>query len=173
MARAVLYTNNMRQTTRLSAAILVALLSFTIPALALEKPSSAQASDVTARFADGGFHIDGLKAIEVGGIVVLRGKTTDPAEAARVADFAKTLGYERVANVVGVVDPPNDEVIERSAERALASHRTLDGCTFHIDSQQGVVHLAGRVQYELQKDVAANLVRSIDGVRDVKMEMQR
>ena len=163
----------MRQTTRLSAAVLVALLSFTLPALALEKPSSAQASDVTARFADGAFHIDGFKAIEVGGIVVLRGKTTDPAEAARVADFAKNLGYERVANVVGVIDPPDDQAIERNAERALASHRTLDGCTFHVDSQQGVVHLAGRVQYELQKDIAADLVRNVDGVRDVKMELVR
>jgi osmotically-inducible protein OsmY len=152
--------------------MLVALLSFTLPALALEKASSG-ANDVTARFADGGFRIDGLKAIEVGGIVVLRGKTTEPAEASRVAEYAKTLGYERVANVVGVVDPPDDGAIERRAERALASHRTLDGCTFHIDSDKGVVHLAGRVQYELQKDIAADLVRNIDGVRSVSMELQR
>ena len=152
--------------------MLVALLTFTLPALALEKASSG-ANDVTARFADGGFRIDGLKAIEVGGIVVLRGKTTEPAEAARVAEYAKSLGYERVANVVGVVDPPDDPAIERSAERALASHRTLDGCTFHINSQQGVVHVAGRVQFELQKDVAADLVRGIDGVREVKLELER
>ena len=153
--------------------VLVALLSFTLPAFGLDKASPTNTNDVTSRFAEGQFHIDGLKAIEVGGIVVLRGKTTDPAEAARVAEYAKGLGYERVANVVGVMDPPDDQAIELRAERALASHRTLDGCTFHIDSQQGVVHVAGKVQYELQKDVAANLVRSIDGVRDVKMELQR
>jgi osmotically-inducible protein OsmY len=161
----------MRTTTRVSAAIFVALLTLSIPALALEK--SADPGDVTARFADGGFHIDGLKAIEVGGIVVLRGKTTDPAEATRVAEYAKGLGYARVANVVNVVDPPDDQLIERSAERALASHRTLDGCTFHIDSEKGIVHLAGRVQYELQKDIAMDLVRNIDGVRSVSMELQR
>jgi osmotically-inducible protein OsmY len=164
----------MRKTSTLSAAILAALLTLPLPALALEK-SSAQgnASDITARFADGGFHIDGLKAIEVGGIVVLRGKTTEPAEAARVAEYAKGLGYERVANVVSVIDPPDDEAIERRAERAIASHRTLDGCNIRVDSQQGVVHLAGRVQYELQKDIAADLVRNLDGVLAVKMELQR
>jgi osmotically-inducible protein OsmY len=152
--------------------MLVALLAFTLPALARENASNG-ANDVTARFADGGFRIDGLKAIEVGGIVVLRGNTTEPAEAVRVAEYAKTLGYERVANVVGVVDPPDDQAIERRAERALASHRTLDGCTFQIASQNGVVHLAGRVQYELQKDIANDLVRNLDGVRSVSMELQR
>ena len=161
----------MRTTNRVSVAIFVALLSFSIPAFS--RDSSPPANDITARFADGGFRISGFRAIEVGGIVVLRGKTTEPAEVARVADYAHTLGYQRVANVVGVAEAPDDEGIERRAERALASHRTLDGCTFRIDSQQGVVHLAGRVQFELQKDIAAGLVRNIDGVRDVKMELQR
>lgn len=164
----------MKTKSTLSAAIFAALLSLSIPVFAVEKAAPApDASDLTARFADGGFQISGFKAIEVGGIVVLRGKTTDPAEVARVAQYAKNLGYERVANVVGLIDPPDDAAIERSAERALASHRTLDGCTFHIDSQQGVVRLAGRVQYELQKDIAADLVRGIDGVRDVKLDLQR
>ena len=162
----------MRTKTGLSALILVALLS-TLPAMARNTTPTPQANDVTARFADGSFNISGLRAIEVGGIVVLRGKTTDPAEAARVGDFARNLGYERVANVVTILSAPDDELIERSAERALASHRTLDGCTFQIDSQQGIVHIAGRVQYELQKDVAADLVRSIDGVREVKLALER
>lgn len=157
--------------TRLSFAILVMLLSLSIPAFAADQTPAA--NDVTARFADGSFNIDGLRAIEVGGIVVLRGKTFDPAEVARVADFAHNLGYQRVANVVGLMEAPDDEAIERRAERALASHRTLDGCTFHVDSEKGVVHIAGRVQFELQKDVAADLVRSIDGVRSVKMDLER
>ena len=146
------------------------LLSLSISAIA--RDTAPPSNDITARFADGGFNITGLRAIEVGGIVVLRGKTYDPAEVARVAEFAHNLGYQRVANVVGLVEAPDDEMIERRAERALAS-RSLDGCTFHIDSQQGVVHVAGRVQFELQKDVAADLVRGIDGVREVKMELVR
>ncbi len=161
----------MRTTNKLSATLLVALLSFSIPTLA--RDSSPPATDITARFADGGFRISGLRAIEVGGILVLRGKATEPAEVARVAEYAHSLGYARVANVVGIAEAPDDDAIERKAERALATHRTLDGCTFHIDSQQGVVHVAGRVQYELQKDIAADLVRNIDGVRDVKLELQR
>ena len=151
--------------------IFTALLSLTLPAMA--RDTSPPANDITARFADGGFQISSFRAIEVGGIVVLRGKATEPAEVARVAEFAHNLGYQRVANVVSIAAAPDDELIERSAERALASHRTLDGCSFQIDSQKGVVHLAGRVQYELQKDIAADLIRNIDGVRQVKLELQR
>ncbi len=161
----------MTKSNRLSAAILAALLSLSIPAVA--RDTSPPANDITARFADGSFNINELRAIEVSGIVVLRGRTTDPAEVARVAEYAHNLGYQRVANVVTIAEVPNDDAIERSAERALASHRTLDGCTFHVDSQQGVVHVAGRVQFELQKDIAAGLIRGIDGVRDVKMELRR
>jgi osmotically-inducible protein OsmY len=156
----------MKPSTRLSATILAALLILSIPAVAAD--TSPATNEVTARFADGGFKINGLRAIEVGGIVVLRGKTTDPAEVARVAEYAHNLGYQRVANVVGVVEPPDDAVIERTAERKLASQRSLDGCTFHIDSQDGVVHVAGHVQFELQKDVAIGLIRNIDGVREVQ-----
>jgi len=148
----------------------VTLLSLNISAIA--RDAATPSNDVTARFADGGFNISGLRAVEVGGIVVLRGKTIDPAEIARVAEFAHNLGYQRVANVVAIAETPDDEMIERRAERALASRR-LDGCTFHIDSQQGVVHVAGRVQFELQKDIVVGLIRGIDGVREVKMELER
>jgi osmotically-inducible protein OsmY len=158
-------------TNKLSAAIFVALLTLTLPAMA--RDTQPPATDITARFADGGFNINGFKALEVGGIVVLRGKTFDPAEAARVADYARNLGYERVANVVTITEAPDDPAIERSAERALANHRTLDGCTFHIESQQGIVHVGGRVQFEMQKDVVAGLIRGIDGVRDVKVDLER
>jgi len=162
----------MRTTNKLSAAIFVALLTLTtLPAMARNN-NEPPATDITARFAAGGFNIDGFKALEVGGIVVLRGKTFDPAEMARVADYARTLGYQRVANVVSLAEAPDDPAIERSAERALANRR-LDGCTFRIESQQGVVHVGGHVQFEMQKDVVASLIRGIDGVRDVKVDLER
>ena len=160
----------MKTTTKLSAAILVALLTLTLPAVA--RDSSPPTVDITARFADGGFNINGFQAIDVGGIVVLRGKTLNPAEVSRVADFAHNLGYQRVANVVTITEAPDDITIERRAERALSA-RSLDGCTFRIDSQQGIVHVAGHVQFELQKDIVAGLIRGIDGVRDVKVDLER
>ena len=161
----------MKTKPTLSAAILtVALLTITLPALA--RDSSPPTVDATARFADGGFKINGFQAVDVGGILVLRGKTLDPAEVTRVADFAHNLGYQRVANVVTIAEPPDDNAIERRAERALSA-RSLDGCTFRIDSQQGVVHVAGHVQFELQKDIVAGLIRGIDGVRDVKVDLER
>lgn len=160
----------MMKSTVLSAAILALLLT-AVPASAAH--DSAAANDVTAQFATGEFHISGLRAIEVGGIMVLRGTTTEPAELDRVAEYAHSLGYQRVANVVALVDPPDDALIERRAERALASNRSLDGCTFHIDSQDGIVRLGGHVHSELQKDVAADLLRTIDGVKEVRLELHK
>lgn len=164
--------NNVMKPKTLSAAILTVLLLAAIPALAVNQDSTAT-TDVTAQFASGGFHISGLRAVEIGGIVVLRGKTTEPAELERVSEYARTLGYDRVANVVALIDPPDDKSIERTAERALATNRSLDGCTFHIDSQDGVVQVTGKVQRELQKDVATSLLRNIDGVKEVRLDMQR
>jgi osmotically-inducible protein OsmY len=159
----------MTTANKMSATILAALLVLSIPAIA--KDSSPPATDVTAQFASGAFKINGLRAIEVGGIVVLRGKTVDTAEIARLSDFAHNLGYERVANVVSVIEVPDDVAIERRAERVLATQRSLDGCSFHVDSRAGVVNVAGRVQSELQKDLAINALRNIDGVREVHAEL--
>ena len=113
-------------------------------------------------------NIEGLSAVEIGGIVVLRGRTTDPSLAARAGMLAKNLGYARVANLIQVVTPPDDAAIERTAERQLGFRRALDGCQFHVDSNGGDVTIAGKVNHELQKDVAVNLLRQIDGVRSVR-----
>src|SRR5437868_4753439 len=93
--------NNVMKSKTLSAALLAVVLLTAVPAMAMH--DSAEATDVTAQFANGGFHISGLRAVEVGGIVVLRGQTTEPAELDRVGEYARTLGYQRVANVVALI----------------------------------------------------------------------
>ena len=152
------------------AALAAALvLTLTPPARAASAPATV---DLTQQFVSAGVHVSYLKAVEVGGIVVLRGDTDDAANAALAAATAQTLGYTRVANLIRVVDAPDDAKIERVAERQLAT-RVLDGCTFHVDSEKGVLTVDGRVQYELQKDLAMNILRSIDGVREVRASLQR
>lgn len=156
----------------LSAATIVfaALVLITIPALAAD--DTPRANNVTAQFASANLPIRGFQAIEVGGVLVLRGQAANAADVARAGAFAMQIGFPRVANLVRVIDPPDDAAIERTAERQLAT-RSLDGCTFHIDSQEGVVHLTGKVQYELQKDIAVALVRNVDGVREVRAQLAR
>jgi osmotically-inducible protein OsmY len=146
-----------------------AFLICAVPAIA-QQPAT---HDLTQQFVTAGVSVEGLRAVEVGGIVVLRGRTTDRAVAEQAASIAQSLGYARVANLIQVADVPDDARIERAVERKLAIYRGLDGTQIAIDSTNGVVRLTGKVSNELQKDMAASLVRNIDGVRAVQVALQR
>jgi osmotically-inducible protein OsmY len=141
--------------------------------IAGQASSAAQATDLTPQFRAAGVAIKDLKAFEIGGVVILRGHAVDRATAEAAGRAAQELGYARVANLVQVVPRADDAAIERIAERELATHRSLDGCTFHIDSQQGVVYVQGQVSHELQKDMAVELLRNIDGVKAVHADLQK
>src|SRR2546423_7299643 len=132
------------------------------------KADTSASVDITPQLQRSGLNIDGLRGIEVGGIVILRGKAADAGTAALAGAYVTQLGYTRVANLIEVVEPPDDAKIERTAERRLGLQRSLDGCNLHVDSNRGVVTVQGRVNSELQKDVALDIVRNIDGVRVVK-----
>jgi osmotically-inducible protein OsmY len=142
---------------------------FALPVFAATPP---QTTDLTPQFEPAELRVHNLRAVEVGGIVLLRGDTDDPAQAVAATTYAQSLGYYRVANLIRVVDHPNDDQIERIAERKLAT-RTLDGCSFRVQSNRGVVTIDGKVRYELQKDLALALVRNIDGVREVRSAISK
>ena len=158
-----------RTTTIRSAAVLAALFVFASYAAALEPA----ANDITAKFVTAGVEVPDLRAVEVGGIIVLRGNAASPVEAERAGQIARDLGYTRVANLVRVIEPADDASIQRLAERELSRHRGLDGSSIRVKSVRGIVSLAGRVSQELQKDMAITLVRNIDGVRGVTSSLQR
>src|SRR5436309_3468528 len=147
------------KTTILSAALAAALL---LPISPAQAASARESQDVTASFISAGVNGPDLRAIEVGGILILRGSAATPADGDRAAQFARELGYARVANLIRVADPVDDGAIERLAERELSRHRGLDGTNIRIKSQRGVVNLSGHVAQELQKDMAVSLIRNID-----------
>ena len=151
--------------TALAAVLVLALGSFdAAQAASAPKPGT---TDLTAQFRAAGADTEELQVSEVGGIVVIRGRTLDKAKAENAGRIAQSLGYARVANLVQTIEPADDAAIQRRAERELAIHRSLDGCSFRVQSRQGVVRIAGRVHSELQKDVAVQLLRNVDGVREV------
>lgn len=160
----VMRSNNLKLSIALAASLICA-----VPAIA-QQPAT---HDLTQQFVTAGVSVEGLRAVEVGGIVVLRGRTTDRSSAEQAGSVAQSLGYARVANLIQVAGVPDDARIERVAERKLAIHRSLDGTQIAIDSTNGVVRLTGKVSNELQKDMAASLVRTIDGVRAVQVALQR
>jgi osmotically-inducible protein OsmY len=152
-------------------AALVAALAVTLTPAA--RAATGDPVDLTPQFRAAGLNVEALRAVEVGGIVVLRGRTGDRAVAEQAGTVARSFGYQRVANLIQVIERPDDEAIRRMAERQLGLRRSLDGCKFLVASNGGIVRLGGQVQYELQKDVAISVVRQIDGVREVKSDLQR
>ena len=154
----------MKRTSISLIALAVAIL-LAVPAAYAGQP---QANDLTKQFRDGGLSdIDQLRVVEIGGIVVVRGRTADPARAAQAAILAQSLGYTRVANLVQVELPSDDAAIQRQAERVLVMHRGFEGAKFTVATQNGVVRVGGRISHEMQRDMAVNLIRNIDGVKAV------
>lgn len=145
------------------------VLFLAIPMMA-EPPAT---SDVTLQFMSAGIAAEGFRAVEVGGIVVLRGRVADKAMAEQASTVAQSLGYTRVANLIQVADVPDDARIARMAERELGVNRGLDGTQIKVASTNGIVRLTGTVLNEIQKDMALHLVRNIHGVRSVQMALRR
>ena len=149
-----------------TALVLTALLS--VPAWA----AAPEATNLTPAFRDAGTTVDRLEVYEIAGIVIIRGRAVSQADAERLSHHARGLGYDRVANLVQIVRH-DDDAIARAAEMELSRHRSLDGCRFSVQSNGGVLRVAGFVQHELQKDVAVQVLRSIDGVQSIETQLKK
>ena len=146
------------------------ILTAAASSAAVRRSPAPQPNDLTAQFVKGGIGLDQLQVYEIGGIVLIRGHAYSTSEAESAGRFALSLGYTRVANLIQVVVPPDDLAIVKTAERELTIYRPLEGCRFKVDSKLGVVHVAGTVQHDMQKDMALQIVRNIEGVRQVRAE---
>ncbi|HEX8251636.1 MAG TPA: BON domain-containing protein [Thermoanaerobaculia bacterium] len=129
-------------------------------------------TDLTPNFIQAGASLDRLQVYEIAGIVIIRGRAFDKAQAEEVGRVAQSLGYTRVANLVQVVEN-RDAEIARAAEVELSVHRSLEGCNFRVTSDNGNLRVAGEVQRELQKDVAMQVLRNIDGVKALEVTLNR
>ena len=93
MARQVLYpwqetANNMMSTTRRSVAIAVIILALTPTALA----AAPQTTDLTDQLRVAGAEVDRLQVSEIAGIVIIRGRVADKAQAEALGLYATSLG---------------------------------------------------------------------------------
>src|SRR5690349_11472495 len=147
-----------------AAAIVALVLALSPVATAAPAP---EAVDLTQTFRSAGAVLDRLQVYEISGIVIIRGRANEKAQAEEIGRIAQTLGYTRVANLVQVSENRNAEITRR-AEMELAVNRSLDGCKFHVSSEQGKVRVAGLVRHELQKDVAAQVLRNVRGIESIE-----
>ena len=158
----------MIRTITKAAAIFAILIAITPVAAA----ASPEAVDLTNTFRAAGATVDRLQVYEIAGVVLIRGRVADKAQATAVGRIAESLGYTRVANLVQVTEN-RDVEITRRAEIELTVNRSLDGCKFQVTSDQGRVRVAGLVKHELQKDVAAQVLKNVDGIRSIEFALDR
>ncbi len=144
------------------------LLCFLIPSAGF---AQTEAINLTALFRTGGIEIDHLLVYQISDIILIRGRTSDLVMAAQAGRFAKSLGYQRVANLIEIVPGLADSSIERKGAHELDIARELEGCNFQIQSIAGVVRLRGNVRREMQGDLAIAILRRIDGVKVVNSEL--
>ncbi len=133
--------------------------------------AQVDAVNLTAAFVDGGVTIDRLLVYEIGGIVLIRGRTGEPLMAAAAGRFAARAGYRRVANLIEIVPGLADKALVTGAQHELDMARELEGCRFQIESVGGIVRLRGHVTREAQMDYAVYLIGKIDGVKQVRSEL--
>ena len=152
------------------------LLSLVAAALVFPSTGLAQteATDLTPAFIENGAVIEDLTAVAIGGIMVIRGKTSDKARAEDASRIATSLGYSRVANLIVIRDDATaDAAIEYTGHRRLELERALAGCRFRVQSKRGVIRLTGVVDRDAQADLAVQILSRINGVREVHPHLTR
>lgn len=110
-----------------------------------------------------------LRLVPIEGIMIVRGKVRDRATWEAVEGRLNALGFVRVANLTRIVPLPSDELLTSLAERQLSLARGLAGSNLRVAAHGGVVTIQGTVHNHSQMDAAADLVRRIDGVSDVRI----
>ena len=131
-------------------------------------PLRAAATDPPeALLANCGIDTSHVQITAAEGILFVRGTVPRRDAIEETSVILHESGYERVANLLSVATPPDDDTIRRSVERELVRTRALDGCRFRISALRGVVVLRGTVRRPLQRDLAVDRARSVKGVTEV------
>jgi len=68
------------------------------------------------------------------------------------------------ATPVGFV---KDSVLTAKVKTALLQQKGFEGLSIHVNSYKGVVQLSGFVDTDVNKELAGQIARSVDGVQEV------
>src|SRR5687767_12141160 len=93
-----------RTAPKLIAALAVLVALTALPAAA----AAPEARNITAQFAGDSLAVDRMQVYEVGGVVIIRGRTYERSAAEAASLRAQVLGYSRIANLIQVLEAPND-----------------------------------------------------------------
>jgi len=91
------------------------------------------------------------------------------------AAFAAAPTFAVLAGAVDVKDVKKDAKdawLEAKAKYHLITADNVPGGSVHVDARAGVVTLTGKVETEAEKQKAEEVVRKLDGVREVRNLLQ-
>jgi hyperosmotically inducible periplasmic protein len=114
------------------------------------------------------------------GVVELSGFVETPGQrhdAARVA--SNVSGVRSVNNELQITNPNevvgtamSDDAVSARVAAALSSDPTTQGAPIKVSSYRGVVQLAGFVSSNAQRDAAASVAGSVQGVRTIDNDLR-
>ncbi len=67
----------------------------------------------------------------------------------------------------GPVKYIEDSVLTAKVKTALLQQRGLEAFDIHVNSYKGVVQLSGFIDSDVNKELAGQIARNVDGVREV------
>jgi osmotically-inducible protein OsmY len=123
-----------------------------------------------------------VKATQIKDKVVTLSGSVD-SEAAKAQALALARGTEGVSDVVdnltltapqpaqaqsGIGQAIDDATITAAVKSKLIADTTVGGLKIDVDTQSGVVSLAGPVKSQNEKDTALRIARETSGVKDVQ-----
>jgi len=70
-------------------------------------------------------------------------------------------------NTDAPVEFVKDSVLTAKVKTALLQQKGFEGFSIHVNSYRGVVQLSGFVDTDVNKELAGQIARSVDGVQEV------
>lgn len=177
------------KTTKIALALALAVPSLGAAACATTRPASAQSDDniITGRVgrrltADPDVKRYQIDVDTLDGVVTLRGKVDSETMKASAEKIARdTDGVRTVVNELVVEEQEGSERREENNEdlniktavgRALTGDDDVRRVNVDVDVTDGVVTLSGVVHNEAEAAEAERLAREVEGVKEVKNELE-
>jgi osmotically-inducible protein OsmY len=158
------------------AAVAAAVLSSSAPVRASDTDDRIESSFNKSYVSKTYLRDDSVRAVSKEGVVTLTGSVAEESHKTLAQDTAASLpGVIRVDNQLAtkaeVAAANADTWIGRKAKLALLFRRNVDAVKTTVAVKDGVVTLTGEASSSAQKELSAEYVGDIEGVKEVRNEM--
>ena len=153
----------------------VFLLAFSVPVQAANMDNAIETSVKQSYVFKTYLKADDIKVKSKDGVVTLTGTVAEESHKTMAEETAAGLpDVKRVENKLEVkADRPaekSDAWLLTKVKTTLLFHRSVSALT-EVEVNNGIVTLRGDAENQAQKDLTAEYVKDIEGVKDVKNEM--